>query len=46
VINYIDNDKGISRLRLEKAMAKQSDPQKQARLRLALKALAEIPIEK
>jgi hypothetical protein len=39
VLNYIDNDKDITQLRLQKALAAQNDGQKMMRLQGALKAL-------
>jgi hypothetical protein len=42
VLDYIDNDRDITSLRLRKSLAVQKDPQKRARLQLASKALETI----
>jgi len=41
VLNYIDNDKDITQLRLQKALKAEKDPQKQTRLQAAIKSLPE-----
>jgi hypothetical protein len=42
VLTRIDNDKDISQLRLQKVLKAETDPKKQARLKAALNALAEM----
>jgi hypothetical protein len=42
VLTRIDNDKDISKLRLQKTIKAEADPQKQARLQAALKSLTEM----
>ena len=46
VVYRVDGDKDIARLRLQKAVQAEKDPQKQARLQQAVKALEGIAVEK